>query len=278
MAQPDQAIYYGQLGSVYESEENWTDAFQYYDKAYGIDSSSSMYLASSGIALINMGQVDEGIRVLEQCVEIEPKNSSFQKALATAYLDSAYLGWTKVDGGQPVATDSNQVTLALSALKKALSLSFEDPEFTADLKKLEQDIDSMTRKIFVGNKGLPLLIGAFALLASFNGGGTIAIFYLLIVVLYVGGSFIPQYAINRQLISGNKFDEFGWISRYFFEDDIDYKNLFTEINFKNIFTVYKLCIGCSLILVAFPVFAIYNIYRYHSSQIHQWLTSPQNKD
>ena len=275
MAQPDQAIYHSDLGSVYESNENFAEALKCYETAYRLDSSVAMYLAASGVVLVKMGHGVEGIHILEQCVEREPDNPSYQWFLAIAYQENAYLGWTQVNQGHPLlepgyyATDLAQVALAQEALNKALSLRFDDSELSNHLEKVKQDIDRMTEKSYVGNQRLPWIFGAVSLITLYNGGWAFGIFYLLLVALYVGGSFVPEYVINKQLVNGKNFDEFGWVSRNFFEGGSDYNDSFT---------IFKVLIGYCLLGVAFPVFAIYNIFRYHGSEIRQWFTSTENKE
>lgn len=264
---PNAAGYHFELGSIFESLEQWGEALRCYERAYKIDAAVLMYRAAYGVVLVKMGQPSEGISILEECVSQEPENPAYQWFLAIAYRESAYLGWTKVEEGQSVgrlvdpgsyATSIDHVVLAQDALTKALALKFDDAELTKELTQLKEDVDGNTKRKFMGNWIVGGIVGAIGLMMGAQGW-----FLLVSAVLYFAVSFVPWYVINAQLARGNTFDEFGWIGRTFNEGD---NNL------------VMMGIGFVLMIFAVPVFAFYNLYRYHGDSIRRLLTSAQNKE
>ena len=264
---PNAAGYHFDLGSIFESLEQWGEALRCYERAYKIDAAVLMYRAAYGVVLVKMGQPSEGIAILEQCVSQEPENPAYQWFLAIAFRESAYLGWTRVEDGQTVgllegpgyfATSIDHVVLAQEALTKALSLKFDDSALTQELTQLKEDVDSNTKRTFMGNWFVGGIVGAIGALMGAQGW-----FLLASAALYIAVSFVPLYVINNQLAKGNTFDEFGWISRTFHKGDGN---------------LVMMGIGFLLMIFAVPVFAVYNLYRYHGDAIRRFLTSSQNKD
>lgn len=264
---PNVASYHFELGSIFETAEQWSEALRSYERAYKIDASVAMYRAAYAVVLVKMGDPAQGIGILEQCVQQEPDNAAYQWFLAIAYRESAYLGWTYVAEGQKVglleipgryATSIDHVTLAQDALTNALSLKFNDAALTEELTQLKKDVDGNTKRKFMGNW---FVGGAVALLAYFMGKE--GIFLFCAAILYLGVSFVPWYVINSRLANGHHFDDFGWISQTFNKGD---NNL------------VMMGIGIFLMIFALPVFAVYNLYRYHGDAIRRFATSSQNKD
>ena len=264
---PNAAGYHFDLGSIFESLEQWGEALRCYERAYKIDAAVLMYRAAYGVVLVKMGKPSEGIAILEQCVSQEPENPAYQWFLAIAFRESAYLGWTRVEDGQTVgllegpgyyATSIDHVVLAQDALTKALSLKFDDSALTQELTQLKEDVDSNTKRRFTGNWFVGGIVGAIGALMGAQGW-----FLLASAALYIAVSFVPLYVINNQLAKGNTFDEFGWIGRTFHKGDGN---------------LVMMGIGFFLMIFAVPVFAVYNLYRYHGDAIRRFLTSSQNKD
>ena len=264
---PNVAGYHFELGSIFESAEQWRDALRCYERAYKIDASVLMYRAAYGVVLVKMGDPTQGISILEQCVQQEPQNAAYQWFLAIAYRESAYLGWTYVAEGQSVglleipghyATSIDHVTLAQDALTKALALKFDDSALAEELTQLKKDVDSNTKRKFMGNW---FVGGAVAALGFFMGKE--GVFLFCSGALYLGVSFVPWYVINNQLAKGNTFNDFGWISETFNKGD---NNLI------------MMGIGLFLMILATPIFAVYNLYRYHGDAIRRLVTSSENKE
>ena len=279
---PNQPLYYFDLGNIYELSEQWAEALQCYERAYGIDPSVLMYRAGSGIVLVKMGRYAEGTEVLEQCVQQEPENRTYVWFLASAYADSAHLGWTLIEEGHPLlepgyyATSLEQVQVAQEAVAKALSFEVDEPELTAHLAFVKRDIDRMTEREFVGHWGAGGILAGIGVWSVFEGnfGGIV---FALIAALYLAGSFVPRYIKNRQLVQGKSFDEFGWISRTFFPvggGGVGYNSDWPTIIFAGI----RLFAGLFLTVAAICFFAFYNLYRYHGDAIRRYLTSSQNKE
>ena len=261
---PADASFYFDLGSIYESANRIDEALHCYERASKSDPNSRMYRAAYGFMLAKSGQLADGMQILEQCVQEEPANPAYQWYLALAYRVSAYAGWTEVGEGHPLvepgiyATNLDHVVVAREALNKALALKFDDHELTADLTELKAHIEGMTKLTFVGDWWKALIVGGLGYLMLKE-----SYFLLASAVLYVAVSFVPEYVRYHQLVKGNNFDEFGWISRTFNRGD---NNL------------VMLGIGFFVMVFAVPFFAIYNLYRYHGERIRRWFTSAQNKE
>lgn len=272
---PNEGLYHFALGNVYESSEQWQLALQCYERACAIDDSVLMYLASRGVVLVKTEQYAEGIDILQYCVEKEPDNSSYKWFLATAYAESAHLGWTEVPTATDLlepgtyATSLYQVQVAQEAVGKAQSLGVDDPELVANVNLLRADIDSMTKRKFIGNwkaAALVAIVGIFTLSQSKVVPG---ILMLAVVILYVASTYIPMYMINRQLVLGKEFNEFGWLLR------VSSLGKHTEQGW--ITTALSFFVIC-LIIITFPLVTLYNLYRYQGDTIRTWLTSSKNKD
>lgn len=272
---PNEGAYHCALANVYESMEQWQPALQCYERACAIDDSVLMYLASRGVVLVKMRQYAEGIDILQYCVEKEPDNSSYKWFLAIAYADSAHLGWTEVptetDYLEPgmYATSLAQVQVAQEAVGKALSLGVDDPELVANVNSIRADIDSMTKRKFVGNWKAAALVSFFGIFYLFQSRALSGILILAVVILYAASTYIPMYMINRQLVLGKEFNEFGWLTRV---------NSFGQntgpVWIGAVISLFVIC----LIIVTFPFVTLYNLYRYQGDTIRAWLTSSKNKD
>lgn len=266
---PDLAQYQFDLGNIFESVRDWSSAAQCYERAIKVDRDVLMYRAAYGTALVNMGQSAAGIEVLEQCVQQEPDNASYQWFLAIGYADSAQVGWTKVGEGHPVlepgeyATTSEQIVVAQQALNKALALKFDDADLTAQLTEVKRDIDGMTKRRFVGNKLVP---AAFALVGLLSGGQG----YLMVAValLYAISTYIPQYIVNRQLVLGKEFNEFVFLGRIASMAEADGGAAARLIG---------VAVMAVVAFTALPFIAAFNLYRYQGDTIRGWLTSADNK-
>lgn len=206
---PNEASYYFDLGSVYESAERPGDALKQYQRAAQIDPATTMYRAAVGAVLVKNDEYAQGIQILEQCRQEEPENPIYQWFLAIAYDASATLGWTHIGEDHPIldagwyATDYKHITDAQASVDKALALKFDDPELMADIQKDRQLIDQNLKRHFTCNwwvVGIVAVIGLF-----FSGIPTV------VAVLYAVSAFTPQYKINERLVRGKQFNEFAFL-------------------------------------------------------------------
>jgi tetratricopeptide (TPR) repeat protein len=205
---PNAASYYFDLGSVYESADRWSDALTQYQRASQIDPSSTMYRAAIGALLVRADKYKEAITILDQCVRDEPNNSTYQWFLAIAYTASSYENWTYVPEGQNVpegyyATTRTQVEEATRSVEKAQTLKYDDPDLSAKIAAVKNNIQSMLKRRFHGNgvaAGAAIVLG----LLSFanRGGSALGVYLILFAGLYIASCFTPQYVLNRKIIAG----------------------------------------------------------------------------
>ena len=198
---PNEASYYFDLGSVYESENEYANALQQYTRAAKIDPKSQMYRAAIGVVLCKEDNFAEGIPILEQCVAAEPKNTGFGWFLAVAYVSSARLGWTYVPNdnaleipGGHYATTREQVVQAQRQLAKAAALTFDDEELSEHIRAVRKDIDSMMARKFQGSIIVPIVGGIIWTFAYGLG--------IVFGILYFIASRPPQYALNKYVLKG----------------------------------------------------------------------------
>jgi len=205
---PNEASYYFDLGSVYESCKMWREAYQQYERANTIDPSNTMYRAAIGTLLVTQDQYQEGINILEDCLKEEPDNEVYKWYLAVGYTERAYENWTHIGRGERVppgyyATEKAQVDQALAYVEKAQQMEVEDKEVRQRVLDVRNDISSMLQRKFQGS-WLAALIGiGFGLLMltdpQVKGTG---IYLMVCGILYIIASLTPQYVLNRRIISG----------------------------------------------------------------------------
>jgi hypothetical protein len=166
------------------------------------------------------------------------------------------------------ATSIEHVAVAREALTKALALKFDDSELSAHLTAVKQDIDSMTKRQFMGNWTVAVLFGVFSAFVM-TGAPWTGLLLFVLDILYIAGSYIPAYIVNRQLVKEKHFNEFGWSARM--TEGMRQSSSFGE-------QMFGLAIMVGSSFIALPVFAVYNLYRYHGDEIRGWLTSSKNKE
>jgi tetratricopeptide (TPR) repeat protein len=206
---PNDAEFYFDLGSVYESAERWDEALQQYQRASQIDPKETMYKASIGILFVKNDMFKEGIDILENCVEEKPDNTTYQWFLAIAYAESTYQNWTYVrDENAFFATQKSHVEEAENYIKKAESLNFDDSELTAHIRSVKDNIQTNYNRKFHGNKLVLGAAGLFGILGLFMAadqgaeGLVMAAAFIGMAVLYYFSCLVPQYILNRRVISG----------------------------------------------------------------------------
>lgn len=205
---PNEAMYYFDLGSVYESIEDWNDALQHYQWASKIEPASTMYRASIGEMYFNLDRYQEAITTLKQCVAEEPDNRVYREYLALAYCAGSYEHWTYVPANNPIGLDEDhyattkfQVDEALASVQKAQALELQTPEVKELVQSIHVNIQSMLKRHFHGNwfaAGLATLLGVFLLVGNPFWG----LLYIICGVGYAVSCFMPQYLVNRRIIEG----------------------------------------------------------------------------
>lgn len=177
---------------------------------------------------------------------------------ADQLVDSATEGWTVVGEGHPIlspgfyATDISHLRNARQALDEVRGVASADPELSGLVKKIDEDIAFCEKRKFVGNWGVPLIIGALALFGMNQPGDKgPAIWMLFFAFLYVFSTFVPVYIINRKNLVGEDFNDFGWIADRF----ADHPSLVMK------------GIGFFLMFLLLPIYAVANVYRYWGDEI-----------
>lgn len=256
---PNEAQYYFDLGSVYESTENWQSALQEYQRAATINPLSTMFRASVGEAYLRLENYQAAITTLQQCVSEAPENPTYRWYLAAAYADGSYEHWTFVPGGNPLnipegyyATSKLQVDEALASVQKAQAINLETAEMRKVINGIHANIQSMLKRHFHGNwfaAGFATFLGLVLLLGN-PGWGLI---YLICGVGYAFSCFIPQYLINRRVIGGQALSANNFLVSIFIEGGVGCMGMI---------------IGLVIIMLTLPIVTIVNIMR-------NWVLAPQ---
>jgi len=213
---PNEAMYYYDLGCIYESVGKANETLQQWQRAAQIEPATTMYRAGVGATLAENGQPLQGIEILEQCGREQPDNAVYQWFLARAYKQSAFLGWTFVpEGRQDIpsdwyATEYKHVIDAQAALDKAMSLKFDDPELTEDLQNVRRYIDSNLKRRIMCKWTVAVIVGLIGIPLMFIP--------TLLAILYVISSRVPQYKINNRVVQGKQFNEFAFLGGMFGND------------------------------------------------------------
>lgn len=217
---PNDASFYFDLGGIYEGIEHWKDAMQQYERASQIDPSTVVYRAAMGSVFIKNDMYDEGIDILDKCLQAEPDNEGYKYLLAIAYAESGYQNWTFVpeDGELSTgyyATTDEQVRLAEQLVEKAEQIGISDSDLVVRIQEIKENIASMRKRRFHGNRlaaGGAIVIALIALFSGERNAIPPALFYLISGVLYILSCMTPQYRLNRRLIEGRAETSSGFIS------------------------------------------------------------------
>ena len=216
---PNDASFYFDLGGIYEGIEQWNEAMKQYQRATQIDPGAAVYRAAMGSVFIKNEMYEEGINILEKCIQEAPDNDGYKYLLAIAYTESGYQHWTFVPQGHDMpsgyyATSDEQVREAERRIDKAERLEVSDSDLGRRLQEVRENVTSMRRRRFHGNAlaaGGALVVGALWLLGPLLGGapsdavmgGVIMGGYFLIFGgLYIVSCKTPQYRLNKRIIGG----------------------------------------------------------------------------
>jgi len=199
----DPWLYYG-IGIVHRSNDAQDKAIQAFQRASKIDPQSTLFRGAIGLALLVQRKCDESISVLRRCVDDEPDNAEHRLWLAGAYHDRAYQNWTHVtdeDGEKNnYATTREQLDEALRYVDLADQLEFDRTEL--DIAGTRQNIESMRKRTFHGNK---IVVGAafvFGIIAFALGWIIVGVYFAAAGGLYIASCMTPQYVLNRRILAG----------------------------------------------------------------------------
>lgn len=270
---PNVPIYHYDLGIAYELNDEWHEALKCYERAKAIESDNLLYQAACGATYIKMERYVEGIEILEHCVNKEPDNQDYRYLLAAGYADSAYLGWTRVEAETDLlepgvyATSLEQIQIAQESIDKAIALQVDDAQLSEYIHKIKKDINSMTKRRFMGNWKVAAFVGGYSLIGSGHDKG--ALIFLVLAVLYLFSTYIPQYVVNQQLVKGNKFQEFSLLGQIY-----SFAGKFNNW----IVNIVAVGFGFIIMTLTLPFLTLYNLYRYQQDTIRRYLTSTNYKE
>lgn len=211
---PNDASFYFDLGGIYEGIENWSDALQQYERAEKIDPGTTVYRAAKGSVFIKNDMYQEGIGVLENCLQEEPDNEDYKELLVIAYLDSSWQNWTHIDDGEVAdvepgwyATSKAHVEEAERLIKKAERLNVTDQSLLQGIREAKQDIGRMSERKFSGFLIADLIWLAFGLFILFVAGDAFGLLVIAFSILYYLASRAPGYKRNHKILSTTKAAE-----------------------------------------------------------------------
>lgn len=199
----DPWLYYG-VGVVHRSNDAQEKAIQEFQRASKIDPQCTAFRGAIGLALLVQHKCDESISVLRRCVDEEPENAEHRLLLAGAYHDRAYQNWTHVtdeDGENTnYATTREQINEALLYVDMADKLEFDRAEL--DIASTRQNVESMRKRTFHGNKIVVVAAFVFGMIAFALGWFIVGLYFVAAGGLYIASCMTPQYVLNRRILAG----------------------------------------------------------------------------
>jgi len=158
---PNEAFYYFDLGTIYESIERWEEALKQYQRASQIEPATSMYRAAVAGIFVQHGMYREGVEILEQCVKEEPNNKSYQWLLAVAYHEGMLTSWWRhPEDGKYYCISKEQADDATAILNKIKALNIDDNDMKKSIRETEELVRKMYERKFVGSW---ILVGIYSL-------------------------------------------------------------------------------------------------------------------
>lgn len=201
---PNEADLYFELASIYEDAELWDEAEKQYLRAKQIKPGETLYAACIGQIQFKRGNTEEGIRLLEACIEKDPQNRSYRGLLALAYLDMGMKGWTFVESIGYVTTKHEELETAEKYADKAEKLAGEDPEIKQSIAEFREQLAAARKRRFHGNPIAPAIWALMGLTMFGQGSQGIpsALITLVMAGLYVVSCMTPQYRLNKRVLAG----------------------------------------------------------------------------
>lgn len=74
------------LGKIYSEKERWNEAITYLEKALSIDRNDEEALTMMGSALLQSGDLKNGVLIWERLIVLEPRNRSVRNGLSRIYI------------------------------------------------------------------------------------------------------------------------------------------------------------------------------------------------
>lgn len=201
---PNEAEYYFDLGSVYETVEKWKDAVENYERASKVKPEVPMYRASIGSVYVRLDMHKEAIPILEKCVSEEPSNDTFNWFLAIAYEGYVLEDWHKGNANLYSCTSESAGQKGVEYFTKALALKFREEDTRAELQRFLELSQLAVSKQWSRNTFNSIKGGAIVLvivLASFASGNFMAM--IIGIGIAAGWVFLgmkPGWKINKEAL------------------------------------------------------------------------------
>lgn len=205
---PNDASFYFDLGGIYEGVEKWQDAMKQYQRAAKIDPSATVYRAAMGSVYIKNEIYDEGIELLEQCIQEKPDNEGYKYLLALAYNDSVLSMMILGPDGRYRTCTEESANIGVDRFQKALALDVDDEEMNSlvvnNLDIAKWAIEKHWGYSFMGTmKGAAgVFIGGLivASIASAAMGDFFGILGFGVPALWLKFGFKPGWKINSNVL------------------------------------------------------------------------------
>ena len=157
--------------------------------------------------MVKLERFEEGIDLLEQCIQEEPDDAVYPHMLAFCYSVTAHQQWRYVeDDDMYFATRRSEVAAAEQYLGKMKALSRPEVDIDELIADLEHGIARQTTKRFHGN---PLAVGGALILGAlflFTGIINVGLYLLVFGGLYWLSCMTLQYELNRRALEGESMD------------------------------------------------------------------------
>lgn len=199
---PNEAEYYFDLGTVYESTERWKEAVENYERASKIEPKTSMYRAAIGSVCVRLQMHSDAIPILEQCVSEEPENTTYQWFLAWAYNDVCITEWPQGQDGKFYCISEEQAENSLEYLSKAKELNHDDDDLKSKINTNIQVAEWAKEKHWGRPIASTIKQGAIVgviLIATIATGPSVII-GLGIVAIWVFTGFKKGWQINKNVL------------------------------------------------------------------------------
>lgn len=197
---PNEASYYFDLASVYEAKNDFAEAAKNFERASTVAPHEVPYKAAVGQIYIRMGNIHQGVAILEECAKEDPENETIKYFLANGYLSTKFDGWAKDDNELFYAVSKGDVTNALERIERAENVGTTDAATLAEIAENREFVESNMKRKFNGSIMVPIAGGLLWFLVGGIG--------VVLAPLYYFASRTPQFALNKRVLGGEKsFDE-----------------------------------------------------------------------
>ncbi len=161
------------------------EAYTQYQRAAQINPKNIAYRAAMGALLVKKNQFEEGVQMLDKCIEEDPANASYKWFLAIGLWGRAesYF-WENPEDNLISVTSKDAAEKAGKDIDRALALEFEDDEVRADLKKFQGYLNASVKRKFAGSWLLVILWG---------------LWYVVPGILMYAASLRPDYKMARDV-------------------------------------------------------------------------------